>query len=60
MHEVGDSAGLAQAIRHYATDESDRLEQGRCARELFEKRFGKERGLQAHRRLIESLGGPVE
>jgi glycosyltransferase involved in cell wall biosynthesis len=53
---VGDAAGLAAAIRAYAGDAERVVREGRRARALFEERFDKERGLEAHRRLIESLG----
>jgi glycosyltransferase involved in cell wall biosynthesis len=55
LHSVSDSAGLAAAIRRYDAEPAGRMEEGRRARQLFEGRFTKERGLQAHRRLIESL-----
>ena len=54
-HSVGDSAGLAATIRRYDAEETYRMDQGRRARLLFERRFTKEQGLQAHRRLIESM-----
>ena len=52
---VGDSAGLAAAIRRYDAEQTYRMDQGRRARQSFDTRFTQERGLQAHRRLIESM-----
>jgi len=52
---IGDSAGLAAAIRRYDAEETRRRDEGRRARQLFLRRFTKERGLRAHRRLVESL-----
>jgi len=52
---IGDRAALAAAIRRYDSEEPYRMDEGRRARELFEARFTKERGLRAHRRLIESM-----
>ncbi len=52
---AGDSAGLAAAIRGYRSDGERRAEEGRRARELFERRFTKGQALLAHRRLIESV-----
>ena len=53
---VGDAAGLAEAVRVYLADGSRRAEHGRRARALFEERFTKARALEAHRRVLESLG----
>jgi glycosyltransferase involved in cell wall biosynthesis len=52
---IGDHRGLAQALRAYLHDEQRRCDDGRRARELFERRFTKERMLEAHRNVIESL-----
>jgi glycosyltransferase involved in cell wall biosynthesis len=50
----GDEQGLAEAVLRYASSESHRLEHGRNARRLFERRFTKEHGLRAFLRLIEA------
>ena len=52
---LGDAAALATAIRDYVADEGRRSDEGARARELFERRFAKERALGALRRLFESL-----
>jgi glycosyltransferase involved in cell wall biosynthesis len=49
---LGDSQGLAREIRAYASDSRRRLDEGRRARELFDRRFTKERSLDALVRLI--------
>jgi glycosyltransferase involved in cell wall biosynthesis len=57
---VGDSAALAAGIKGYLHDEKRRGEDGRRARDLFDRRFTKERALEAHLRVLEStLAGPV-
>ena len=53
--EIGDAPGLARAVRAYLQDERHLLDDGRRARELFERDFTKVRMLEAHRRVIESL-----
>ena len=52
---LGDAAAVATAIRDYVADEGRRSDEGARARELFERRFAKERALGALRRLFESL-----
>jgi glycosyltransferase involved in cell wall biosynthesis len=52
---IGDSAGLADAIRLYVRDARRRGGDGRRARELFDRRFASERALRAHRRVLDSL-----
>jgi glycosyltransferase involved in cell wall biosynthesis len=51
---VGDSAELTAGIRRYLLDEERCNEDGRRARDLFDRRFTKERALDAHRRILES------
>lgn len=51
---VGDAAGLAAAIERYADDAPRREAAGRRARELFEARFDRPRGVAEFRALIES------
>jgi len=50
----GDAEALVQAVLHYERDVGSRQRQGRRARELFEKRFTKSRGISAFMRLIET------
>jgi glycosyltransferase involved in cell wall biosynthesis len=52
---LGDAAALAETIRDYVTDEGRRGDEGARARELFERRFGKERALVRLRHIFESL-----
>jgi glycosyltransferase involved in cell wall biosynthesis len=52
---IDDGPALAAAVRGYLHDADRRIEEGRRARELFEARFTKRRGLEAHRRALESL-----
>jgi glycosyltransferase involved in cell wall biosynthesis len=49
---LGDGQGLAREIRAYASDARRKLDEGRRAREMFDRRFTKERSLNALVRLI--------
>jgi glycosyltransferase involved in cell wall biosynthesis len=53
---AGDSSGLARAIERYAGDAALREEQGRRARELFDRRFARPRAMQAFLDLIAPRG----
>ena len=50
----GDADALVQAVLHYERDADSRQRQGRRARELFEERFTRSRGISAFMRLIET------
>ncbi len=52
----GDSSGLAAAVRGYLGDRGRCAAEGQRARELFDRRFTMEQGLEAHRRAIEAAG----
>jgi colanic acid biosynthesis glycosyl transferase WcaI len=56
---VGDGRALAVAALRYAVEPSTCAEEGRRARELFDRRFARPLALAAHRRVIESLGAPA-
>jgi len=51
----GDAAGLATAIRDYVADEGRCSDEGARARELFDRRFARERALGTLQGLFESL-----
>jgi colanic acid biosynthesis glycosyl transferase WcaI len=50
----GDAEALAEAVLQYERDDGSRERAGRRARELFEERFTKGRGISAFMRLIET------